>query len=54
MARNAIGSDFRLSKMAQIRLQKWPPAAILENKFKEEKVIFGHPKWPPAAILLSK
>ena len=36
MARNAIESDFRSSKMAQIGLTKWPPAAILKNKFKKK------------------
>ena len=56
MARNAIESDFRSSKMAQIGLPKWPPAAILKKnkklridlKWREmhSKVIFGHPKWP--------
>ena len=64
MARNAIKSDFRSSKMAQIGLPKWPPVAILKKKFKkrkfridlkwrvmQSKVIFGHPKWQPAAIL---
>ena len=64
MARNAIESDFRSSKMAQIGLPTWPLAAILKKiiqkkKFRidlkwrvmRSKVIFGHPKWPPAAIL---
>ena len=64
MARNAIESDFRSSKMAQIGLPKWPPVAILKKncqkkklridlKWREmhSKVIFGHPKWPLAAIL---
>ena len=64
MARNAIESDFRSSKMGQIGLPKWPPAAILKKKFQKKKlcielkwremhskVIFVHPKWPPAAIL---
>ena len=32
MARNAIESDFQSSKMAQIGLPKWPPAAILKKK----------------------
>ena len=67
MARNAIESDFRSSKMAQIGLPKWPPAAILKKKANKKKlridlkwremrskVISGHPKWPPAAILLKK
>ena len=66
MVRNAIESDFRSSKMAQIGLPKWPPAAILKNKSKKKlridlkwremhsKVIFGHPKWPPAAIMRKK
>ena len=31
MARNAIESDFRSSKMGQIGLPKWPLAAILKN-----------------------
>ena len=36
MARNAIKSDFRSSKMAQIGLPKWPPAAILKKKSKQK------------------
>ena len=31
MTRNAIESDFRSSKMAQIGRPKWPSAAILKN-----------------------
>ena len=63
MARNAIESDFRSSKMAQKGLPRWRPAAILKKKIQNKKlridlkwremhskVIFGHPKWPPAAI----
>ena len=58
MARNVIESDFRSSKITQIELPKWPPAAILTKEFKKKlridlkwremrsKVIFGHPKWP--------
>ena len=59
MARNAIKSDFRSSKMAagghfeknqkkeKLRFDlKWPVMRL--------KVIFGNPKWPPAAILLKK
>ena len=53
MARNAIESDFRSSKMAQIGLPKWLPAAILKKKEQKlridlkwremhSKVIFGH------------
>ena len=64
MARNAIESDFRSSKMAQKGLPKWRPAAILKKKSPQKKlhidlkwremrskVIFGHPKCPAAAIL---
>ena len=32
MARNAIESDFRSSKMAQKGFSKWPPAAIFKKK----------------------
>ena len=57
MARNAIESYFRSSKMAQKGFPKWRPAAILKKKKKKfridlkwremrSKVIFGHPKWP--------
>ena len=50
MARNAIESDFRSSKMAQIRLKI---KLRIDLKWREidSKMIFGHPKWPPAAIL---
>ena len=34
MARNAIESEFRISKMA-------------DRSEMRSKVIFGHPKWPP-------
>ena len=56
MARNAIQSEFRTSKMAdgshfvkiskkfKLRIDlKWPEM--------RSKVNFGHPKWPTAAIL---
>ena len=59
MARNAIDSDFRSSKMAasshfvtkmkkkKLRIDlKWPEM--------RSKVIFGHPKWPLASILWKK
>ena len=36
-ARNAIESDFRSSKMAQIGLPKCPPAAILKKKLPKKK-----------------
>ena len=57
MARNAIESDFRSSKMAAVGL------FVKKNQKKEKlrihlkwremrlKVIFGQQKWPPAAIL---
>ena len=54
MARNAIISEIRTSKMADV-------SHFVKKKFKlridvkwiemRSKVIFGHPKWPPAAIL---
>ena len=56
MARNAIESDFRSSKMAasshfvnKILTKK----LHIDLKWREirSKVIFGHPKWLPAAIL---
>ena len=56
MARNAIESEFRTSKMAdgshfvnKIRKKK----LIIDLKWPEmrSKVNFGHPKWPMAAIL---
>ena len=40
MARNAIESDFRSSKMAQKGIPKWRPAAILEKKFKKKRVAY--------------
>ena len=56
MARNAIESEFRISKMGagghfvkvskinKFHIQiKWPEM--------RSKVNFGHPKWAPAAIL---
>ena len=57
MARNAIESEFRTSKMGagghfvkksqnklELRIDlKWPEMP--------SKVSFGHPKWPPTAIL---
>ena len=53
MARNAINSEFRTSKMAillkiskkkKFRIDlKWPEMQL--------KVIFRHPTWPPVAIL---
>ena len=56
MARNAIESEFRTSKMAdgshfvknfKLRIDlKWPEM--------RSKVNFGHPKWAPAAVLWKK
>ena len=40
MAKKAIESDFRSSKMAQVGLPKWPPAAILKNKIKNIKAAY--------------
>ena len=53
MARNAIESEFRTSKMGAgghfVKIKKFR----IDLKLPEmrPKVIFGHPKWPPAAIL---
>ena len=57
MARNAIESDFRSSKMAAgghfVRNYPKKLKLRIDLKWREmrSKVIFGHPKWPPAAIL---
>ena len=56
MARNAIESDFRSSKMAAgshfVKKSKKLMLRI-DLKWREmrSKVIFSHPKWPSAAIL---
>ena len=56
MARNAIDSEFRTSKMGAggnfakiIKKIKF----LIHLKWPEmpSRVSFGHPKWPPAAIL---
>ena len=60
MARNAIESEFRTSKMAdrseKTILSKMSKKFRIDLKWPEmrSKVIFGHPKWPPVAILLKK
>ena len=57
MARNAIESEFRTSKMAAGShfVKKIPKKIKLHIDLKwiemRSKVIFGHPKWPTAAIL---
>ena len=57
MARNAIKSDFRSSKMAAggyfVKKIKTKYKLHIDMKWREmrSKVIFGHPKWPPAIIL---
>ena len=55
MARNAIESDFRSSKMAAGGhfVNKIKKKLRVDPKWREmrSKVIFGHPKWPPASIL---
>ena len=54
MSRNAIESDFRLSKMAAgSHFAKQISKLRIDLKWREmrSKVIFGHPKCPPAAIL---
>ena len=56
MARNAIESDFRSSKMAAGSHFAKKKKLRINLKWREmrSKVIFGHPKWPPAAILWKK
>ena len=57
MARNAIKSDFRSSKMAAgSHFVKKNQKLRIDLKWREmwSKAIFGHPKWPPAAILWKK
>ena len=57
MARNAIESDFRSSKMAtSSHFVKKKSKLRIDLKCREmqSKVIFGHPTWPPAAILWTK
>ena len=55
MARNAIESDFRSSKMAVGGhfAKKLNKKLCIDLKWREMqlKVIFGHPKWPSVAIL---
>ena len=55
MARNAIKSDFRSSKMAAGShfANKIKQKLRIDLKWREmlSKVIFGHPKWPPAAAI---
>ena len=56
MARNAIESEFRTSKMADVShfvKNKKNKKLRIDMKWIEmrSKVIFGHPKWPLAAIL---
>ena len=50
MDRNAIESEIRTSKMADIKKKL---KLLIDVKWREmrSKVIFGHSKWPPAAIL---
>ena len=48
MARNAIKSDFRSSKMAAHFEKKFKNLKMREMQL---KVLFGHPKWPSQAIL---
>ena len=57
MARNAIESDFRSSKMAtggHFVDKKSKLRIDLKWREMRSKVIFGHPKWPLAAILRTK
>ena len=66
MARNAIESDFRSSKMAQKGLPKWRSEAILKKKLTKKiaylsemasmhsKVIFGHPKMAAGSHFVKK
>ena len=58
MARNAIKSDFQLSKMAAGGhfVKKLKKKLRIDLKWREmwSKVIFGHPKWLPVAILWKK
>ena len=60
MARNAIESDFRSSKMAasshfvKKKSKKKSVEYWCEMARMRSKVIFSHPKWPPAAILWNK
>ena len=53
MARNAIKSDFRSSKMAAGGHFVKNKKLRIDLKWREmrSKVIFSHPKWPPPAIL---
>ena len=57
MARNAIESDFRSSKMAAgghfVKKMSNKINLSIDLKWREmwSKVIFGHPKWPQVAIL---
>ena len=55
MARNAIKSDFRSSKMAAgNHFVKKKLGSDLKWWEIRSKIIFGHPKWPLAAILWKK
>ena len=51
MARNAIESDFRLSKMAAGSHFMNKKKLRIDLKWREmrSKVIFGYPKWPPSS-----
>ena len=55
MAKNAIESEFRTSKMSAGGhfVKKKKKKFCIDLKWPEmpSKVSFGHPKWPPAAIL---
>ena len=57
MARNAIESDFRSSKMDTgvhfVKIIQRNLKLRIDLKWREmpSKVIFGPPKWPPAAIV---
>ena len=57
MARNAIESDFRSSKMAAgghiVKTFREKKELRIDLKWREMRstVIFGHPKWPPRVIL---
>ena len=56
MARNALESDFRSSKMVAGSHFVKKKKLSIDVKWREmrSKGIFGHPKWPPAAILQTK
>ena len=57
MARNAIESEIRTSKMADVRhfVKNFPKKLKLSIDLKwpemGSKVKFGHPRWPTSAIL---